>query len=134
NYPDPERPEGFWLLRQGVAGLGEACRALGLPITGGNVSLYNESVANGPIAPTCQVGVVGLLEEVSRRVSPPFKGAGDVVGVLGALLPGLGGSVYAELAGHEPDDRAPAIDLDAHKALLGLLVDAAAAGLLRSAQ
>jgi phosphoribosylformylglycinamidine synthase len=57
-----------------------------------------------------------------------------VVGVLGALLPGLGGSVYAELAGHEPDDRAPAIDLDAHKALLGLLVDAAAAGLLRSAQ
>jgi len=134
NYPDPERPEGFWQLQQGVAGLGEACRALGLPITGGNVSLYNESIANGPIAPTCQVGVVGLLEDVSRRVAPPFRGPGEVVGVLGGLLPGLGGSVYAQLAGHEPDDRAPAIDLDAHRALLGLLVDAAAAGLLRSAQ
>ncbi|MET0773284.1 MAG: phosphoribosylformylglycinamidine synthase subunit PurL [Candidatus Limnocylindrales bacterium] len=134
NYPDPERPEGFWLLTQGVAGLGDACRALGLPITGGNVSLYNESVANGPIAPTCQVGVVGLLPDVERRVTPPFRGAGDVVGVLGGLQPGLGGSVYAELAGSEPDDRPPAIDLEAHRALLGLVVEAAAAGLLRSAQ
>ncbi len=134
NYPDPERPEGFWLLERGVAGLGDACRALGLPITGGNVSLYNESVANGPIAPTCQVGVVGLLDDVTRRVAPPFKGPGDVVGVLGALQPGLGGSVYAELAGQEPDDRAPAIDLPAHRALLDLVIEAAAAGLLRSAQ
>jgi len=134
NYPDPERPEGFWLLQQGVAGLGDACRALGLPITGGNVSLYNESAAHGPIAPTCQVGVVGLLDDVARRVTPSFQGPGDVVGVLGALQPGLGGSVYAELAGSEPDDRPPAIDLAAHRALLDLLSDAAGAGLLRSAQ
>jgi phosphoribosylformylglycinamidine synthase len=134
NYPDPERPEGFWLLTQGVAGLADACRALDLPITGGNVSLYNESAANGPIAPTCQVGIVGVLPDVSRRVTPPFRGPGDVVGVLGTLQPGLGGSVYAELAGGEPDDRPPAIDLEAHRALLDLVIDAAAAGLLRSAQ
>jgi phosphoribosylformylglycinamidine synthase II len=134
NYPDPERPEGFWSLRQGVSGLGDACRALGLPITGGNVSLYNESVANGPIAPTCQVGVVGLLDDVATRVTPPFHGPGDVVGLLGSLQPGLGGSVYAELAGAEPDDRPPAIDLAAHGALLDLVIEAARTGLLRSAQ
>jgi phosphoribosylformylglycinamidine synthase len=134
NYPDPERPEGFWLLGEGVRGLGDACRALGLPITGGNVSLYNESVAHGPIAPTCQVGVVGLLDDLARRVAPRFRGAGDVVGVLGTLQPGLGGSVYAELAGNGPDDRPPAIDLAAHRALLGLLDEAARGGLLRSAQ
>jgi phosphoribosylformylglycinamidine synthase len=134
NYPDPERPEGFWQLKQGVAGLGEACRALGLPITGGNVSLYNESAANGPIAPTCQVGVVGLLEDVSRRVTPVFQGPGDVVGLLGVVQPGLGGSVYAELAGVQPEDRPPAIDLPAHRALLDLLAVASDAGLLRSAQ
>jgi len=134
NYPDPERPEGFWQLQEGVRGLGDACRALGLPITGGNVSLYNESLAGGPIAPTCQVGVVGLLDDVTRRVAPAFRGPGDVVGVLGALQPGLGGSAYAELAGSEPDDRPPAIDLEAHRALLALVVDAARDGLLLSAQ
>jgi phosphoribosylformylglycinamidine synthase len=134
NHADPERGEAFWQLQQSVAGLGDACRALGLPITGGNVSLYNESVANGPIAPTCQVGVVGLLPDIERRVTPPFRGAGDVVGVLGILQPGLGGSVYADLAGTEPDDRAPAIDLEAHRLLLELVIEAAGRGLLRSAQ
>lgn len=134
NHADPERPEAFWQLRESVKGLGDACRALGLPITGGNVSLYNESVIGGPIAPTCQVGVVGVLDDVTRRVSPPFRGPGDVVGVLGGFLPGLGGSVYAELAGHEPDDRAPAIDLGGHRALLDLVIETATAGLLRSAQ
>jgi phosphoribosylformylglycinamidine synthase len=134
NYPDPERPEGFWQLTQGVAGLAEACRALDLPITGGNVSLYNESAAAGPIAPTCQVGVVGLLEDASRHVTPAFQGPGDIVGLLGLLQPGLGGSVYAEIAGAQPDDRPPVVDLPAHRALLRLLVEAVEQGLLRSAQ
>ncbi|MEZ4596914.1 MAG: AIR synthase-related protein [Chloroflexota bacterium] len=80
------------------------------------------------------MGVVGLLDDVTRRVAPAFRGPGDVVGVLGALQPGLGGSAYAELAGSEPDDRPPAIDLEAHRALLALLVDAARDGLLLSAQ
>src|SRR5262249_27190663 len=63
NYGDPTRPEAFWQLAEGVRGVGDACRALGLPVTGGNVSLYNESPA-GAIAPTPEIGVVGLLDDV----------------------------------------------------------------------
>ena len=58
NYGDPTRPEAFWQLQEGVRGLGDACRALGLPVTGGNVSLYNEA-PGGAIAPTAEIGVVG---------------------------------------------------------------------------
>ena len=65
NYGDPTRPEAFWQLSEGVRGLGDACRALGLPVTGGNVSLYNES-PTGAIAPTPEIGVVGLLDDVGR--------------------------------------------------------------------
>jgi hypothetical protein len=71
NYGDPTRPEAFWQLAEGVRGLGDACRALGLPVTGGNVSLYNESPA-GAIAPTPEIGVVGLLEDVATLVGPAF--------------------------------------------------------------
>jgi phosphoribosylformylglycinamidine synthase subunit PurL len=134
NYGNPERPEAFWQLQEGVRGLGDACRALGLPITGGNVSLYNESATTGAIAPTCQVGVVGLLDDIEARVGPAPGGPGEIVGLLGASGPGMGGSIYVELAGPGPDDRPPELDLSAHAALLRLLPDAARAGLLRAAQ
>src|SRR6185436_8193610 len=71
NYGDPTRPEAFWQLQEGVRGLGDACRALGLPVTGGNVTLYNES-PGGAIAPTPEIGVVGLLDDVDRLVGPAF--------------------------------------------------------------
>jgi phosphoribosylformylglycinamidine synthase subunit PurL len=134
NYGDPERPEAFWQLQEGVRGLGDACRALGLPITGGNVSLYNESAATGAIAPTCQVGIVGLLHDIGRRVGPVPGGAAEIVALLGAVTPGMAGSVYVEIAGAGPDDRLPALDLTAHAALLRLLPAAAEQGLLRAAQ
>ena len=134
NYGDPERPEAFWQLQQGVRGLGDACRALGLPITGGNVSLYNESAATGAIAPTCQVGVVGLLDDIDRRLGPVPGGPGELVALLGMTSPGMGGSVYVDIAGPGPDDRVPELDLAAHAALLALLPAAAEAGLLRAAQ
>jgi phosphoribosylformylglycinamidine synthase len=133
NFGDPERPEAFWQLQEAVRGLGDACRALGLPVTGGNVSLYNES-ATGPIAPTTQVGVVGLLEDIHLRLGPAFRSAGDTVALLGDVVPGLGGSIYAEQAGCAPDDRPPRVDL-AHEARLHRFLGAAAlAGVLRSAQ
>ena len=71
NYGDPTRPEAFWQLTEGVRGLADACRALGLPVTGGNVSLYNESPA-GAIAPTAEIGVVGLLDDIATLVGPAF--------------------------------------------------------------
>jgi phosphoribosylformylglycinamidine synthase len=133
NFGDPEAPEAFWQLSEAVRGLGDACRALGLPVTGGNVSLYNES-PSGRIAPTAQIGVVGLLEDVDRRVGPAFRAEGDVVGLLGEATPGLAGSRYAELAGSAPEDGPPPIDLAREAALLRLLPLCADAGLLSSAQ
>jgi phosphoribosylformylglycinamidine synthase len=133
NFGDPERPEAFWQLREAVRGLADACRALGLPVTGGNVSLYNES-AEGSIAPTTQVGIVGLLEDVDRRIGPAFRSAGDIVAVLGDTVPGLAGSIYAEHAGQAPDDRVARVDLVLETRLHRLFPAAAERGALRSAQ
>ena len=133
NFGDPNRPEAFWQLQEAVRGLGDACRALALPVTGGNVSLFNESLV-AAIPPTTQVGIVGLLEDVALRVAPAFRSGGDVVALIGATVPGMAGSVYADIAGVAPDDQPPAIDLAAHGRLLACLLEAADQGLLRSAQ
>jgi phosphoribosylformylglycinamidine synthase len=133
NFGDPTRPEAFWQFSESIRGLGDACRALGLPVTGGNVSFYNESPA-GAIAPTAQIGIVGVLEDVSRRVAPRFRREGDVVGLLGSVVPGLGGSQYARIAGAAPEDTPPSLDLAREAALLELLAVAADRALLASAQ
>jgi len=102
-------------------------------VTGGNVSFYNESPA-GQILPTPQIGVVGLLDDIDRLVGPGFRGPGDAVVLLGEALPGLAGSQYAALAGLVVEERLPSLDLKREAALQRLLVEAAAAGLLASAQ
>src|SRR4029079_5439821 len=88
NYGDPTRPEAFWQLTEGVRGLADACRALGLPITGGNVSLYNES-PTGSIAPTPEIGVVGLLDDIAALVGPAFVTDGDAILLVGEATSGL---------------------------------------------
>jgi phosphoribosylformylglycinamidine synthase subunit PurL len=133
NYGDPTRPEAFWQLQEGVRGLGDACRALGLPVTGGNVSLYNESPA-GAIAPTPVIGVVGLLDDVAARVGPAFVDAGDRVVLVGSATPGLLGSAYAELAGIAPEDGPPSLDLAREAALQAFIRAAIGRGLVASAQ
>jgi phosphoribosylformylglycinamidine synthase len=133
NFGDPSVPEAFWQLSESVRGLAEACRALGIPITGGNVSLYNESPL-GRIAPTAQIGVVGLLEDIDLMVRPQFQREGDLVVLLGETGPGMGGSAYERLAGAAPDDRPPSIDLGREASLQALLRRAAADKLLSSAQ
>jgi len=133
NFGDPTRPEAYWQLSEAVRGLGDACRALGLPVTGGNVSLYNESPA-GAIAPTPEIGVVGLLDDVASLVRPGFRAAGDVVVLLGRATPGLAGSEYATLAGSAAEDGAPALDLDVERAVQAIVREAAAGRLLASAQ
>ncbi len=133
NFGDPTRPEAFWQLSEAVRGLGDACRALGLPVTGGNVSLYNES-PTGSIAPTPEIGVVGLLDDVTTLVRPGFDEPGDVVLLVGEATPGLAGSEYARLAGVALEDGPPSIDLAREAALQRFVRDAAARGLLASAQ
>ncbi len=133
NYGDPTRPEAFWQLSEGVRGLGDACRALGLPVTGGNVSLYNES-PTGSIAPTPEIGVVGLLDDVAALVGPAFVQADDAVMLVGDAGPGLAGSAYAGLAGTASEDDPPVLDLGREAAVQSFIREAVARGLVASAQ
>ncbi|HUG48920.1 MAG TPA: phosphoribosylformylglycinamidine synthase subunit PurL [Candidatus Limnocylindria bacterium] len=133
NFGDPGVPEAFWQLSESVRGLAEAATALGLPVTGGNVSLYNESVG-ARIAPTAQIGVVGVLDDIALLVGPYFRNEGDVVALLGEAGPGLSGSQYEALAGAAPEDGPPLLDLAREVALGRLLRRASAERLLSSAQ
>jgi phosphoribosylformylglycinamidine synthase subunit PurL len=133
NYGDPTRPAAFWQLSEAVRGLGDACRALGLPVTGGNVSLYNES-PGGSIAPTPEIGVVGLLENVDHLVRPAFGADGDVIVLIGEATPGLEGSEYARLAGVAAEDGPPGIDFGLEAAVQAFVREAAERGLIASAQ
>ncbi len=133
NFGDPTRPEAFWQLSEAVRGLGDACRALRLPVTGGNVSLYNES-PSGAIAPTPEIGVVGLLDDVATLVGPAFAADGDVVILVGEATPGLAGSAYARLAGVASEDGPPSLDLAREAAVQSFVREAIGRGLVSSAQ
>ncbi len=133
NYGDPTRPEAFWALSEGVRGLADACVALGLPVTGGNVSLYNEAPGSA-IAPTPEIGIVGLLDDVATRVGPAFRADGNTVVLVGHAGPGLAGSEYARLAGQAPEDGPPSIDLDHEARLQAFIREAIARGLVESCQ
>jgi phosphoribosylformylglycinamidine synthase II len=133
NFGDPTRPEAFWQLSEAVRGLGDACRALDLPVTGGNVSLYNES-PSGAILPTPEIGVVGLIDDVAALVGPAFDRAGDVIVLVGEATPGLAGSEYARLAGSAAEDGAPALDLAREASLQRFIREAIERGLVASAQ
>jgi phosphoribosylformylglycinamidine synthase len=132
NFGNPERPAIMWQFAEAVRGIGDACRVLDVPITGGNVSLYNETDGNA-IYPTPIIGVVGLLERADRVVSGRFKGPGDAVVLLGEGRGELGGSEYLKELGGIVRGVPPALDLAAEKALQSLIVGLASEGLLRSA-
>ncbi len=132
NFGDPTRPEAFWQLREAVRGLGDACRALGIPVTGGNVSLYNEAPGSA-IAPTPEIGVVGLAEDVDVLVGPALTADDEVVLLAGTTGPGLGGSAYAALAGGGDDDP-PTLDLAREVALQAFLRAAIGERLVSAAQ
>jgi phosphoribosylformylglycinamidine synthase len=133
NFGSPERPECMWEFAEAVRGMGDACRALGVPITGGNVSFYNETSGEGAIPPTPTIGMVGYLEVVARAVPAAFRGAGDAVILLGETRAELGASEYLAVRHGLERGAPPALDLEAEKRLHGLLVEAANRGLLRSA-
>jgi phosphoribosylformylglycinamidine synthase subunit PurL len=132
NFASPERPEVMGDFAAAVAGLGAACRALGTPVTGGNVSFYNESDGR-PVHPTPVVGVLGLLDDAAAAVPSGFPRAGLDVYLLGETRPDLGGSAWQRLAGDRLEGRPPALALDAEAALQRLLVELAARRLLACA-
>ncbi len=132
NYGNPEKPEIMWQLGKGVEGIGAACRALDIPITGGNVSLYNETDGNA-IFPTPVLGIVGLLDDASKAVTRTFRRAGDTVVLLGDNLGELGGTQYLKTLHGIVQGPVPALDLDKEKALQAVLIEGAAASLIASA-
>ena len=132
NFGNPERPEIMWQFAKAVEGIGVACRALDIPITGGNVSLYNETDGKA-ILPTPVIGVVGVLDQADRVLGRVFRSEGDVVVLLGEGRGELGGSEYLKTAHGAIRGRPPVLDLERERALQRLLVDAAAARVTRSA-
>jgi phosphoribosylformylglycinamidine synthase len=98
NFGNPEKPAGAWQLDRAVSGLAEACRALGVPVVGGNVSLYNEG-PEGPIYPTPVVGMVGELPDPAQVAGIAFAKEGDAIGLIGPFAPTLAGSELAKQRG-----------------------------------
>ena len=96
NFGNPHKPENFWQLRESVEGLAEGCRAFDVPVTGGNVSLYNESPA-GAIDPTPTVGMVGLIEDAKHVTVSHFQAPGDAILLVGGLGDELGASHYLKV-------------------------------------
>jgi phosphoribosylformylglycinamidine (FGAM) synthase-like enzyme len=132
NFGNPERPPIMWQLAKAVEGIGEACRRLDVPITGGNVSLYNETDGRA-IYPTPIIGVVGLLEHADRLLTRRFQGSGEMIVLLGDNRGELGGSEYLATVHDLVRGLPPSLDLGAERALQNLLVALSGARLIRSA-
>jgi len=132
NFGNPERPRVMWEFAESVRGMRDACVALDTPVTGGNVSFYNET-GDSAIWPTPVVGMLGLLSDHRLRVPSAFARAGLAIYLLGDTFAELGGSEYAEAVLGSLGGRPPALDLEKERALLDLLHAAASDTLLSSA-
>ncbi|MBI1961761.1 MAG: phosphoribosylformylglycinamidine synthase subunit PurL [Candidatus Rokubacteria bacterium] len=132
NFGSPERPEILWQFAEAIEGIAAACRALDMPVVGGNVSFYNET--NGQaILPTPVIGVVGLLEDASRRATQWFKAAGHRVALLGPDAVSLGGSEYLWTLHRRLAGRLAPLDLEAERRVQSAVRAAVAAGLATAA-
>jgi phosphoribosylformylglycinamidine synthase len=128
NFGSPERPEILWQLAEAIDGIAEACRALELPVVGGNVSLYNETLGRA-ILPTPVIGVVGLLEDGSRVGTQWFKAEGDRIALLGPDDVSLGGSEYLMARHGKTAGRLARLDLETERRVQAATQAAVAAGL-----
>jgi phosphoribosylformylglycinamidine synthase len=139
NYANPHNPEIFWQLRESVRGLADACHALDTPVTGGNVSLYNQRGALGAIDPTPTVAMVGLVEKGEHVTTQWFKDEGDIIVLLGEPvdrtdpLQGLGGSAYLQVIHGKKTGLPPRCPLQAARILHTTLVGLIRAGGVKSA-
>src|SRR5438132_2112864 len=132
NFGNPYKPENFWQLREAVEGAAEACRAFGTPVTGGNVSLYNESPA-GVVDPTPTIGMVGLIEKEEHITTQWFKGAGDEIILVGKIGDELGGSRFLKVCHGKKIGPPPQVDLAHEIEIQNAVRDLIRAGLVRSA-
>jgi phosphoribosylformylglycinamidine synthase II len=132
NFGSPEDPAVMWQFAEAARGLADGCAALGVPVTGGNVSFYNQT-GTAAIHPTPVVGVLGVHDDVRRRVGIGFRDVSARLVLLGRTEPEFGGSAWAHVRHGHLGGRPPAPDLDAERRMAALLAAAAADGLLSAA-
>jgi phosphoribosylformylglycinamidine synthase subunit PurL len=132
NFGNPHKPDVYFQMRESVLGMAEACRVLETPVVGGNVSLYNES-PQGAIFPTPVVGMVGVLDDVSKAIGAAFRQAGDAIILLGRNTDELGASEYVKTIHGRTAGQVPRVDLQAEKALQDAVLDMVDHRLLASA-
>jgi phosphoribosylformylglycinamidine synthase len=132
NFGNPEKPETMWQFSRVIDGMRDACERFAVPITGGNVSFYNETEGEG-IYPTPVVGLVGILADRRLRLTHHFREKGDWIFLLGETAEEIGGSEYLKVIHGRIDGQPPRLDLEAEAALQDLVRSFAERGLLRSA-
>jgi phosphoribosylformylglycinamidine synthase len=132
NFGSPENPEVMWQFKQATAGLADGCLELGIPVTGGNVSFYNQT-GDVAIHPTPVVGVLGVIDDVARRVPSGWQDQGNNIYLLGITRDELDGSVWSEVIHDHLGGKPPVVDLKGEKALAELLHGASLQGLVASA-
>jgi phosphoribosylformylglycinamidine synthase len=132
NFGNPEKPHVAWQMEEAVEGLARACEALGVPVVGGNVSLYNEA-PSGPILPTPVIGMVGRLPDATRAGRIGFLNDGDAIALVGPFAPSLNGSELAKLRGVAPAGGLPVMEPQAVRDAHAAVRDAVRSGALSSA-
>ena len=131
NFGNPMKPENYWQFQKCIEGLAKACKTLNTPVISGNVSFYNEN-PKGAVDPTPIVGMVGLIDDVDKRVTQDFKNKGDVVVLLGKNTADLSGSEYLYLI-HKEKKGNPQIDIEFEKKLQKAALEAIKSGMINSA-
>ncbi len=132
NFGNPYKPEVYWTFSEVIRGMGDACRFFGTPVTGGNVSFYNENPL-GAIYPTPVIGMLGLMDDYSKAVTQFFQNAGDIVILLGNEASEIGGSEYLKTIFGIIDGNPPVVNLDDELRLQNLLCKLADERLIESA-
>ena len=132
NFGNPQDPEIYWQFRQAVLGMGEMCRALNTPVTGGNVSFYNENT-QGAVYPTPVIGMVGLLEDINNFTSASFKDEGDFIIALGSINSTLGGSEYLKTIYGKIEGPIHNFDIESELSVQKLCLNAIKQGFIKSA-
>ena len=132
NFGNPEDPEVFWTFKEAVAGIGEACKVLETPVTGGNVSFYNEN-PDGAVFPTPVIGMLGLIEDLAHVRQSGFVDEGDFIILLGNLGGCVGGSEYLDLIHGRVEGDVPNIDLEYEKMVQDSVLEGIRQGVIKSA-
>lgn len=122
NFGNPYKPEQYWVFKEAVGGMGDACRTFSTPVTGGNVSFYNEN-PNGAVFPTPTIGMLGYIDNIEKVVTPAFKEEGDVILYVGSDRQGLGGSEYLAWNHGLTTGDAPHLDLQFEQKLHETVLD-----------